>query len=407
MSRFLKYLCAQFKRTLKIYPVVLAFTLILSGSLALLLSNMLSENEENEAESMIKIGVVGDLDGTGLDGFGVEAIQSLDSSRAYAELISMDEDTAERMLANEEIAGYIYISDTFVDNLKDSTNEPLIFKTKNIPAALSTLLTRELVTIISNYIVNSQSSILSLDEVCDEYDLDVDMNSANLRFIHKVMDRENIYEREEIGIGKGLTFSNYFIFSFIIILLMLWGISGSALLIKKDMSLSRLLKSCGHSSPAQVMGDYLPFLAMMSINLIILTLGLSFVSLPESFEVLSGAMDTPFVTALKLIPCAALISAMQFFIYELCRNTISAVLSQLLCVLALSYASGLIYPMNSLPAALQSFAKYLPTAIGFDYTVDILTGHFNAAVFAALFGFIVLFLLLSVIVREHKMRSNI
>jgi len=293
--------------------------------------------------------------------------------------------------------------------LNDDEKVPLLYVSKNSPTSITPMLTKELVEIISYYLMESQNAIYGLEEIEDIYGIKVKMADSNLYFINRVMSREEIYESYQIGVGNGMTFSNYYVFAFIILLILIWGLSGSVFLIKSDMSLPRLLKSSGYSLAGQVFGDYLPFLFMMLLNLVLLMLGLSFSSVSKDFTALELAMSSPMsalIYSIKLIPAVACISAMQFFLYELCHNTISAVLTQLLAVLSLSYASGLLYPLNALPEILQSLASGLPTGAAFNYTAEVLNDNMRGSSFLVLAGFFLGFMLLSALVREYKMRSN-
>lgn len=411
MNRFFSYLTAQTKRAVRIYPIILAFTVILSVSLVLLLGTMLTEDKEDPTKEKITMGVVGDLEENGL-GFGLTTITSTDASRLYIDFVTMEEDEAEAKLRSGELYGYIVIPENFIDDLNDDdAYTPLIYWSEKSPSALTPMLTKELVSIISDYVGQSQNAIYGIEKLGkDNEGVDVDMTHANLHFIDKVMERSEVYETEQLGVGNGLSFSNYYVYAFIVLLVMIWGISGSVFLIKNDMALPRLLKSSGYRLFDQVLGDYLPFFGMMLLNLLILITAASFTDIADSFAALELAMRSPLTavhTAILLIPMVAVISAMQFFLYELCHNTISAVLTQLLSVLSLAYVSGFLYPLNSLPPMLQKLSGYLPTGVSFKYTTQMLNDDFHLSTLMALCGFFVGFMLLSAIVREYKMRSNI
>jgi len=408
MSKFFKYLKAQTKRAAKFYPVILVFTVVLTVTLIILLGNMINDNKNDESKVRITLGVVGDLEGTNID-FGISAIQNLDASRHYVDFVSMSKEDADNKLKKGDIFGYLEIPDAFVEALNDDEKVPLLYVSKNSPTSITPMLTKELVEIISYYLMESQNAIYDLEEIEDIYGIKVKMADSNLYFINRVMSREEIYESYQIGVGNGMTFSNYYVFAFIILLILIWGLSGSVFLIKSDISLPRLLKSSGYSLAGQVFGDYLPFLFMMLLNLVLLMLGLSFSSVSKDFTALELAMSSPMsalIYSIKLIPAVACISAMQFFLYELCHNTISAVLTQLLAVLSLSYASGLLYPLNALPEILQSLASGLPTGAAFNYTAEVLNDNMRGSSFLVLAGFFLGFMLLSALVREYKMRSN-
>ena len=409
MNKFLKYLELQFKRAVKVYPVILIFTLILTLCAALLLSNMLTNDANSESKQKLRIGIVGDLGDSFLN-IGVETVQNFDSSKYYVSFESVEnEETAQKLLIKNEYEGYLIIPETFLDSLSSSSPDSLIYVSKNTPNALTPMLIEELVSIVSDFLLESEKGILGVEDIAHEYDVKIDMYDAHMRFINDILARDEIYEVKQTGIGNGVGFANYYIFAFIMLLLLLFGISGCVFLIKKDMALPRLLLSKGYSSPLQILGDYIPFFAMIAFNLILVILALSFLPDNEIYKALYSAIDTPMralVTAVMLLPAAALISSMQFFIYELCSNTISAVLSQLLSAIALSYVSGYLYPLSALPKAIQSFSRTMPTGTAFKYAISVFTGDVTFALVFIILIYTVFFLALSCAVREHKIRRN-
>ena len=108
--------------------------------------------------------------------------------------------------------------------------------------------------------------------------------------------------------------------------------------------------------------------------------------------------------AVSLLPAIVLICSMQFFLYELTSNIISAVLLQILSVVALSYASGLLYPLYSMPEAVQKIAGFLPTGVAFNYVAGLLTD--SPVLPVILLYYTLLFVSLAIFVRRIKIRGS-
>ena len=110
MTEFVKYLRAQGRRVLKLYPAILAFTAVLAIALATLLVGVLGDNDAQESKQKIRLGLVGDISDSYL-GIGVFAVQNFDTSKYYLEFIEMSEADAQAQLDAGELMGYIRIPD--------------------------------------------------------------------------------------------------------------------------------------------------------------------------------------------------------------------------------------------------------------------------------------------------------
>lgn len=407
MNKFFRYLALGLKRAARIYPLVLGFTLILSLCAALLLTSLFAAKAENKRN--LKVGVVGDIGDSYLN-IGVDTLQSFDSSRFYLTFVNVDdEESAQKRLTKGEFIGYVVIPEGFADSLSDEIPATLKYVSQNAPNSIAPLLTEELVGIVSQFVLESQNGIYGVEDIAWDHDVEIDMYDANMTFINSVLARDTVYDVEVLGVGNGLGFTAYYIFALIMVLILLWGITGCLYLVRTDMALPRLLCSRSYGSFLQIIAEYIPFTVMTALNLTIIVLALSLFPSEEIYHTLSYAIESPaaaLMTSLKLVPLAMLICSMQFFLYELCSNIISALLTQLLSMLALSYISGFFYPLSALPMPVQKFSALLPTGIGFDYAVRVFSYDLSFANLAALILYTALFLILSTAVREYKIRRS-
>ncbi len=410
MSKFIRYLNAQLKRTVKVYPVILIFTCLITACVMVLLSVLLSQNNSKEADTKISVGLVGDTSESYLD-IGISVIKEFDSTKYYIELIEMEQDEAEKRLLSGELMGYIVVPEDFVESIVSGENKHLTYYTDNSPATFGPTIMNEIVNIISDLLIEAQSGIYSMIDVGEKYEVDdetVDdaVNELNLEYISTVLGREGYYDVQFIGIGNGLGFTDYYFYAFFTLLLMLWGMTCIHLRIRTDMSLPRLLKSRGVGATSQVICDYIPYFIIMYLSAVVLALlcakfgkgmGLAFT------ETVTGAGDY-FMLAVRLVPAVAVISAMQFLLYEMSTNIISGVLLQLVTTVGLAYASGFFYPLSYFPKSVRTVAEYLPTRAVFNYASTAFLGKNSDALM--LFIFFVAFIVLSVAVRTYRMRGD-
>lgn len=90
-----RYLKLQIKRGLKHLHSILAITLLLAVCISLACALIITQNNENESQKKIKIGITGDLSQTYL-GIGITAIETMDTSRFSIEFITMEEEVAQK-----------------------------------------------------------------------------------------------------------------------------------------------------------------------------------------------------------------------------------------------------------------------------------------------------------------------
>ena len=123
MNKYFRYLKIQLQRTVKVYPVIIAFTIITSLVLMLLLNNMFLADSNSVRTSKINIGLVGDTTETYLD-IGFIAVQELDSTKHYIDFTNYEnESDAAADLKKGGLFGYIVIPDGFVESVADGENK--------------------------------------------------------------------------------------------------------------------------------------------------------------------------------------------------------------------------------------------------------------------------------------------
>jgi ABC-2 type transport system permease protein len=276
----------------------------------------------------------------------------------------------------------------------------LTYVSADNPASLGPILTNEIVEIVTKLVVQAQNGIYGMTEIADRYGVsrkarNQAIRDINIEYISAVLGREGFYEQTYVGLGDGLSYKEYYTCVFVILLMLLWGIACSAMLIKHDMALSRILTSSGYRMSTMVIGDYIPFLIMMCVNTcLLLVIGGTYLEI-DGLSLFS-----------RMIPMIVLLTTMQFFLYEIATNIISGVLMQLFVVVLLSYASGFFYPIYSLPGMIQTVSKMLPTGLSFRYLSEILQGKTGMEVLPMVWLYSILFILLSMVVRQYKIRSN-
>ena len=97
MKRFVSYFRLQFKRSMKLFPTVLAVSVILLIAVAVLLVAVVSSDNNSLEKKKFNIGIVGDTSESYL-GLGIAAVETLDSSNMAINFKEMSESEAKRAL---------------------------------------------------------------------------------------------------------------------------------------------------------------------------------------------------------------------------------------------------------------------------------------------------------------------
>lgn len=411
MKNYSACLLAQLKRIRKIFPFVFFMTLLLTAGVALLASVMQQSDALSERKAKITIALVGDVEDSYL-GFGFSAIQKLDPSRYTIDFLNMTEKEAREKLERGEINAYVIIPDEFVESVNRGENKPMTYAVDSNASNLGTILMNELVGIISNLVTDSQNAVYGVRQLIAERNMwDIFGEATDNLFLHLMnlfLNRMDLFLTKCLGASEGLSFVSYYFTAFFILFMLFWGITCSTLFIKRDHALTNLLKARGQSVFSQIFAEYTAYLTLMLTNLflMIFPLGLVFYLLDLRLEEWEAEpVAELFFFLVKLIPAAAVIAALQFFLYELISDMVSGILLQFLTAASLSYLSGCLYPITFFPESIQKLAPWLPSGACLRYAGQCLQSLSPWREGALLFFYFLLFLGLSEIIRTRRIKG--
>lgn len=412
MTRFRIYLLAQMKRVKKALPAVLIMTLLLTGCIALISKVMLIADSSSEKKQKVQIGLVGDISGSYL-GFGISALQHLDSSRFAIEFIEMEEEEARDRLNHGTLSAFVIVPEGFVEAAVRGENMPLTYVSTSGSLRLGSMIMNELVNTISSLLTESQNAIYVMQNYLVNNGMsDIYWQATDelyLRFLDFILGRTTVYELELTGLSGNLSMIGYYLCGFTVLFLLLWGIAGSPLYIKKDHALPALLSSKGQNTLSQMAGEFVAYFVLMAtsfllvIVLVAVAMGLTGFTLPEWEREGIGILFGFYV---KMLPVAAVICAMQLLLFELTSDMVSGILLQFLCALSLGYLSGCFYPISFFPESIQMVQPLLPTGVAVNYGGNLLMEESTAIEMMLLLGYLLLFLVLATAVRKRKIAGN-
>ena len=404
MSRALRYFRLQLKRFVRQIPVVLMLSALLIGIMGAFFFGVFTDNKNDEKNTMIKLGIVGDSEESYLE-MAINALRNMDSSRFSLSIVNVDdEEQAANMIRRGDLVAYLVVPEDFFAKAMDGDVQKLTCVTASGATDFGTQIAQELMKTVSGFVENSQKVVYGFQNAAMdngirpnkayELGLEVVLDDVNM-----LLKRDTAYEIKEIGVGD-TTNDNSLLSGVLVLFLMLWGITCCTVFHARSTALNKVLSSKGTGAVSQVLSEYAAYLVFMLATVSFFTLAVML-----AFPLISGGNIIAFGPA-EMIAGISLpvivISSMQFFLYELSDSLVPGVLLQFFAAMSIGYVSGCIYPSVMLPRAVQDIAAWLPAWNCRLWLGHMLSGEVSGGLLAILIGFFVLFILLSTAVRGMR-----
>ncbi len=408
MKNFKAYVLVQLKRVRKMFPFVFGMTLLLTAAIGLLAFSLQRADANSENKTKLKIALVGNVEESYL-GFGIAAIQKIDSSRFVIDLPTMTEEEAKRQLKQGKLTAYAIIPDGFIDSVNMGENKQIYYAANNESTAVGTIMVHELLDMISKSVTESQNAIYGAQHFLIEQEMwDVYTDKVNelyLGLVATILNRTDLYGVKIFGISNGLSLTEYYLTAILILFLSLWGITCSTLFIKKNKSLTGFLKARGYQLHTQVLGEYISYLVLMIVNVFMMLFPIMLIM--KMLDICPGnwadnSFTSLFLFALQLIPVMMVIAALQYLLYEFVSEMVSGIVVQFLTAIVLTYLSGCFYPVTFFPEGIQKLASWLPTGASMDYAGKCMLSVAPLKEMGVLSLYLVLFLGLAVVIRKRR-----
>lgn len=411
MRQTAAYFLAQLKRAARLLPGQILVDLavcVCAGALAWLL---IAQGAGAAAGTRYRIGMVGDLSASYL-GFGIAALQEMDDSRFMVELVPMSEQEAEEAFQRGELYAVMRVPEGLMESIVYGENDRLItYTAAQGQQGLGTMVMGEITDIASTLVTCSQSAIYGMQRILADQgrgeEIGWETDKLNLALIQMALSRSGFGEVEILGYGDGLSLELYYFCGGILLFLLLSGLLNSAFFVQDNRAFSCFVKARGVSAPWQILGEYLAYLLLVLGGLFSLCLPLMFalekavLAVPEW----EGMGAAPFVAFLPvLLPAAALFAAMQLFFFEAAEGVVNGILVQLICGIGMGYLSGYFYPSAFFPEKMRVLGEALPSGAAARFAQAGVMGKIPGAVWAAVLGWLAVFLGLTMLVRWNRTR---
>ncbi len=375
MNRFCRYVGVQFKRTLKAYLHILPAMMALLLLVAVIGGGVLLNRQEDASFTKVSVGVVGDKEDQLLK-MGLTLIREMDTSRLTVEFVEFyDEDKAVNALTTHQLDAYLVVPKGFAQAVVRGNEKPIHYVMAKRSADISAVLTRDVVDVVANYIIETQAGVTAMcdyarDLAYSREDVQAINMDMSLRYIHMITERESFVTVEEIGVGASLSFYGYYICGLSLFFLLCFGITCCTLRVKTNRTMDKWLYARGYVATTQVVGEYIPYLFTAVLVMLVPAGVAGVLSLWVAYpvpELTYWLVSDYLLLAVKLLPAILAITALQFLLYELVSGVINGALVQFMVALLLGYVGGCFYPRYFLPDAVQQLVSALPIGVAFDY----------------------------------------
>lgn len=409
---FFKYTFLQVKRALYRFPIVFAGTVLLAGSLVLVVVAVADNLNSGEKQTMVEVGVTGDVSNEYVT-MAIAALRSLDDSRFAVNLNIMEETEARAQLLRGEIGAYFIIPEGMIEAIMYGENFEVKYYTCKDQAGLGTLLVNEFSEVMYKLLTKSQNGVYGLQDLCIEYGTNdllwTGTEELNIEYITFVLQRQKIFDVQVLGISNELSVTGYYICSFLLVFFMLFGLHGCALYINQDTALKKLLAVRGCSSGAQILSEFLAY----SLLLIVSSLGILAVcgvvcdvNYVRTAEWNFVDFFTLWNFGIQLIPVMLMFTAMALFGHEVAGNMVSGLLLQFLMTIGMGYISGCFYPADFFPEAVQFVGKVLPSGVALEYAAGCMSEKLQWPEICGVWMYTFCFTALTYMLRKRKLSMD-
>lgn len=401
MNMIFRYMVLNIKKALKLSKFSFFSACIILITAALVSFIAISLDDSKEEEKKINVGIVGDPKDSYI-GMGITALDRLDSSRYSIEFVKLSEKEAKQNLEKSQIAGYIIITDEFLEALGRGEHEKLKFVSRYNPGLADSIL-KEITDVVSVTLFNSERAIYAMQDFVIEKnepglnDITVDMNKV---FINNVFSRNKMYDIQVMDYYRELDVKSYYISAMFALFITLSGIGLSLLLIKRDMELYKILESKGFSFVYQVITEFLVAFIYMCMSLV----------LPFAVLVLLYNFDHMDVEPLSLLmaslPLVAVMTSIYQLLYELISDLIAAISTSFVFMLSMAYLSGVFYPANFFTDRLKVLIEFLPINLGLEVMRGLFLSEPESKGILLLLCYTLVAVILSIVIRRIRILKS-
>lgn len=392
-----KYIYLQWKRFARFLPGALCVVLVLLAGLMIVFTMMVQFDEVSEKNQKIRIAMVGTADDSMIQ-LGLAALKNFDSTQFSLELLEMTEEDAREALKSGYIDVYLVIPEGFVEEALNGNILPLKCVTTSGAASMVTVFKEELSKVISSLLLESQKAVYGMQQAMRDQEIGGrggKMNDLALTCVEYVLLRDRLYSLESLGIADSMGMGDALLCGLAVLLLHLACLPFAPVMIRRDLSLSRMLSARGRGVVAQALCDLAVYAGGLLLLVVILLVGAGLIV--EGLD----AADI----LVRSLPVLFTVCCFSFMLYALSNELIGGVLLQFFVGLALCFVSGCMYPVFFFPVSVQKLAAWLPTGLARTQLSGCITGETDGKALVLLLAYGAAFCAVGVVARVRAVKE--
>lgn len=390
-----KYVYLQGKRLLRYLAGALCVVTLLVIGLWVAFSVLVQQASNAEENKPVAVAMVGTADDAMLQ-MGLAAMKSFDATRFSMKLVEMNEEEARAALADGRVGAYVVFPEGFLEEAMMGNILPLKFVSTTGAAGMVSVLKDEVGAVISTLLLESQKAVYGMHMAMLDENVDgrgEKMTELAIMYVEYVMVRDRVYQISSLGIADELTLEDYLLCGLAVVLLHLAGLPFAPLMIRKDLSLCRMLAARGKSAIGQAFCDLGIYLAGMLALVAVLLVGASFIA------------ELPKDLFWVCLPVVLLVCSFSFMLYALSGDLIGGVLLQFFAAAGMCFISGCMYPVHFFPVSVQKLAAWLPAALARSMLGGCITGQQDGRVCGLLLAWCGLFVAVGIVARVRAVKE--
>lgn len=358
MKRFWTWLALEYKRAVKIVPLMLVESVVLTGlvCMAVLAVKKSGENKTEQGEKPV-IGVVAE-ENAKIPEPVISYLGEMESVKSLCTFQCMDYGQGKEAFSDGEISALIVLPKDMLPGILNGTNPPAaVYLPENLPAAGRIF--QALTDAGIGMLQTAQAEIYAVSDVAKEYGktdtLDELERMINLYNLSLVFGREKIFKKNPVSATENLSVVNYYLASGLTLYFLLMGLSFYPYFDKENRRCEKRLRVAGIPAAAGVLGKTAVVFTGLAVSGIF------------PFSVLVGMHRTGMLTlevngwkVAAAILCLMGTSAILVFCYGISKDMKGALLLIGMGGLLTGFLSGLFVPSVLLPEAMDTAGKCLP-----------------------------------------------
>ena len=392
-----RYFWMQGKRLGKCLPGAILASLVLLGSRLAIFGFVVRQDAESAEKQKFPVALVGYTDEPFLQ-MGLTALAAFDSSRFSLDIRQMELESAQKALAQGDIAAYVEIPEGFINEALMGNILPLKFVSTTGATGLVSIFKDEITDVISQILLSAQKGVYGMESaVWDNYlPLGNKMNTMSIRYADFVFVRDRAYSLEELGIADALGLEGYLLCGLSVLFLLLCCLPFAPLLIRRDLALRLMLCARGHRPMGQALVEFCAYFLCLFVMILLLLVGA---------EIFAGDAFPFGAVLIRLVPVILMAAALSYMLCCLSTDLTGGLVLQFFTVLALCFVSGCLYPVYVFPVEVQQAAAWLPAGIARRLLSGCITGQAAGWLPVWLLGYSLVFFLVGSLVSARRVKG--